>query len=75
MITKSFHGRRLSKTPIPALVTFSTDCGRTEQSAWFPSLGDAARWVIHELGRCPKLLYFVDSTKPLNTNLSNTISL
>lgn len=75
MITKSFHGRHLSKASIPALVTFSTDCGRTEQSAWFPSLGDAARWVIFELGRCPKLLYFVHPTKPLNTNISNTISL
>lgn len=75
MITKSFHGRRLSKTPIPALVTFSTDCGRTEQTVWFPSLGDAARWVIFELGRCPKLLFFVDPTKPLNSNLSNTILL
>lgn len=75
MITKSFHGRRLSKIPIPALVTFSTDSGKTEHSAWFPSLGDAARWVIHELGRCPKLLYFVDPTKPLNSNLSNTILL
>lgn len=75
MTDKSFHGRHLSKSPIPALVTFSNDCGRTEQSAWFPSFGDAARWIIHELGRCPKLLYFVEPTKPLNTNLSNTISL
>lgn len=75
MTAKSFHGRHLSKSPISALVTFSTDCGSTEQSAWFPSLGDAARWVINELGRCPKLLYFVEPTKPLNTNLSKTISL
>lgn len=75
MTTQSFHGRRLSKVPIPALVTYSTDCGCTQHSVWFPSLGDAARWVIFKHGQCPHLLYYVDPTKPLITNYSNVTAL
>lgn len=75
MLDKSFHGRHLSKAPIPALVTYSTDCGITIHAAWFPSVGDAARWVIAQLGTCPHLLYYVDPTKPLVSNTSNAIVL
>lgn len=75
MSNNTFHGRHLSKRPIPALVTCSTDCGITEHSAWFPSVGAAARWVIYAIGKYPRLIYYVEPTKPLITDYSKYIAL